>query len=88
MFLQGSRTLAGHKRSNGHLSEEMHITSQNALRYSYSAGDPVGARLGWDYDEDESELEMDIKTLLSELGDFGNFFETDDLPFGEVKDLL
>lgn len=27
---------------------------------------------------------MDIKALLSEFGDFGDFFENDALPFGEV----
>lgn len=27
---------------------------------------------------------MDIQALLSEFGDFGDFFENDALPFGEV----
>lgn len=27
---------------------------------------------------------MDIQALLSEFGDFGDFFENDVLPFGEV----
>lgn len=31
---------------------------------------------------------MDIKALLSEFGDFGDFFENDALPFGEVIPVL
>ncbi|CAM8916712.1 unnamed protein product [Rhodiola kirilowii] len=81
---KGSRLLAGHKRSNGQLSEGMNIPAQNALSYSYGAeGNSVGSRWGWDHDEDETDVDVDIKVLLSEFGDFGDFFETDDLPFDE-----
>ena len=38
----------------------------------------MGSR--WDWDDDRGAL-MDIQALLSE---FGDFFENDDLPFGEV----
>ncbi|CAI0421886.1 unnamed protein product [Linum tenue] len=36
----------------------------------------------WDWD-DERGVGMDIQALLSEFGDFGDFFENDALPFGE-----
>ncbi|KAF7836948.1 mediator of RNA polymerase II transcription subunit 13 isoform X1 [Senna tora] len=37
----------------------------------------------WDWDDDDRGTEMDIQALLSEFGDFGDFFENDFLPFGE-----
>lgn len=36
----------------------------------------------WDWDNDD-RVEMDIQILLSDFGDFGDFFESDSLPFGE-----
>ncbi|CAN8287998.1 unnamed protein product [Cochlearia groenlandica] len=43
--------------------------------------------IGWDWDDDDDdddrEVGMDIQALLSEFGDFGDFFENDALPFGE-----
>lgn len=41
----------------------------------------IGSR--WDWEDDNGGV-MDIQALLSEFGDFGDFFENDDLPFGEV----
>lgn len=47
--------------------------------------EPLGSYWDWgDNDEENRGMEMDIQALLSEFGDFGDFFETDDLPFGEV----
>lgn len=43
--------------------------------------DQVGSQ--WDWDDDDRGLGMDIQALLSEFGDFGDFFENDALPFGE-----
>ncbi|KRH31605.1 hypothetical protein GLYMA_11G256800v4 [Glycine max] len=43
--------------------------------------DPIGSY--WDWDDDDRGMEMDIQALLSEFGDFGDFFENDVLPFGE-----
>ena len=42
----------------------------------------------WDWDDDDRGMEMDIQALLSEFGDFGDFFENDVLPFGEVSKYL
>lgn len=36
----------------------------------------------WDWDNDD-RVEMDIQILLSDFGDFGDFFENESLPFGE-----
>ncbi|XP_011088350.1 mediator of RNA polymerase II transcription subunit 13 [Sesamum indicum] len=41
----------------------------------------VGSQWGWD--DDDRGIGMDIQALLSEFGDFGDFFENDALPFGE-----
>lgn len=38
----------------------------------------------WDWDDDDRAAAMDIQALLSEFGDFGDFFVDDALPFGEV----
>ncbi|WVZ20140.1 hypothetical protein V8G54_007462 [Vigna mungo] len=43
--------------------------------------EPIGSY--WDWDDDDRGMEMDIQALLSEFGDFGDFFENDLLPFGE-----
>ncbi|XP_027336151.1 mediator of RNA polymerase II transcription subunit 13 isoform X2 [Abrus precatorius] len=43
--------------------------------------EPIGSY--WDWDDDDRGMEMDIQALLSEFGDFGDFFENDVLPFGE-----
>lgn len=38
----------------------------------------------WDWDDDDRGVGTDIQALLSEFGDFGDFFVNDALPFGEV----
>lgn len=38
----------------------------------------------WDWDGDDRDMGTDIRALLHEFGDFGDFFENDALPFGEV----
>ncbi|WOL08835.1 mediator of RNA polymerase II transcription subunit 13 isoform X1 [Canna indica] len=40
-------------------------------------------RSHWDWDDDDRGIGMDIQTLLSEFGGFGDFFEDDILAFGE-----
>ncbi|KAL6011623.1 hypothetical protein ACLOJK_002071 [Asimina triloba] len=45
------------------------------------ANDRVVSR--WDWDDDDKGMAMDIQTLLSDFGDFGDFFEDDMLAFGE-----
>lgn len=45
------------------------------------ANEQIGSH--WDWDDDDEGVGMDIQALLSEFGDFGDFFENDALPFGE-----
>nr|POE66735.1 isoform 2 of mediator of rna polymerase ii transcription subunit 13 [Quercus suber] len=45
------------------------------------ANEQIGSQ--WDWDDDDRDMPMDIQALLSEFGDFGDFFENDTLPFGE-----
>ncbi|KAF3953058.1 hypothetical protein CMV_021455 [Castanea mollissima] len=45
------------------------------------ANEQIGSQ--WDWDDDDRGMPMDIQALLSEFGDFGDFFENDTLPFGE-----
>ncbi|KAJ6346584.1 hypothetical protein OIU76_003291 [Salix suchowensis] len=52
----------------------------NASAITGIANEQMGSR--WDWDDDRG-AGMDIQALLSEFGDFGDFFENDDLPFGE-----
>lgn len=52
----------------------------NNLAIIGGSNDPVG----WGWDDDDRGMGMDIQALLSEFGDFGDFFENDVLPFGEV----
>ncbi|XP_038695837.1 mediator of RNA polymerase II transcription subunit 13-like isoform X1 [Tripterygium wilfordii] len=46
------------------------------------ANEQIGSHWDWD-DDDDRGVGMDIQALLSEFGDFGDFFENDALPFGE-----
>lgn len=46
------------------------------------ANEQIGSH--WEWDDDDRGMVMDIQALLSEFGDFGDFFENDALPFGEV----
>ncbi|KAL7090404.1 hypothetical protein ACP275_12G039000 [Erythranthe tilingii] len=45
------------------------------------ANEQIGSE--WDWDDDERGMGVDIQALLSEFGDFGDFFESDVLPLGE-----
>lgn len=47
-----------------------------------ATSEQIASRWGWD--DDDRGMGMDIQALLSEFGDFGDFFENDALPFGEV----
>ncbi|KAK6136806.1 hypothetical protein DH2020_029454 [Rehmannia glutinosa] len=49
------------------------------------ANEQNGAQWGWD--DDDRGMGMDIQALLSEFGDFGDFFENDALPFGEKRQI-
>ncbi|CAA0807588.1 Mediator of RNA polymerase II transcription subunit 13 [Striga hermonthica] len=52
----------------------------NNISSSGAANEQIGPEWGWDDDRGSG---MDIQALLSEFGDFGDFFLNDALPFGE-----
>ncbi|XP_051146534.1 mediator of RNA polymerase II transcription subunit 13 isoform X2 [Andrographis paniculata] len=54
---------------------------ENNVSVSGIASEQIGSHWGWD--EGDSGIGMDIQALLSEFGDFGDFFVNDTLPFGE-----
>ncbi|KAI9398736.1 hypothetical protein POPTR_003G220800v4 [Populus trichocarpa] len=60
--------------------QEFGSVEVNASAITGIANEQIGSR--WDWDDDRG-AGMDIQALLSEFGDFGDFFENDDLPFGE-----
>ncbi|PHT67314.1 hypothetical protein T459_26801 [Capsicum annuum] len=87
--------LQGFKRSRTGISESFSqggavvnpSTSDYASREVNSSAitggnDQIGLQWGWD--DDDSDVGTDIQALLPEFGDFGDFFENDALPFGEV----
>ena len=67
--------------------QDAHMSDFGSMEINNSAITRVGnEQLGsyWDWDDDDRGIEMDIQALLSEFGDFGDFFENEVLPFGEV----
>lgn len=93
--LQGSkRPRIGITESYGQAITVTNASSQDAyksnigsMEVNHSAitavgNDQIGSN--WDWDDDDRGIVMDIQSLLSEFGDFGDFFENDVLPFGEV----
>lgn len=81
--------------SFGQAGTIVNATMQEAYKSEYSAvggnnsttaggaNDLVGSQ--WDWDDDDRGMGMDIQSLLSEFGDFGDFFEDDVLAIGEVN---
>lgn len=57
-------------------------TMEANISINGAANENVGSQWGWD--DDDRGMGMDIQALLSEFGDFGDFFENDALPLGEV----
>ncbi|KAK8938453.1 Mediator of RNA polymerase II transcription subunit 13 [Platanthera zijinensis] len=68
-------------------------TAQNSVKSEFSIADANNsattgsayAQVGssWDWDDEDRGIGIDIQILLSEFGDFGDFFENDVLNFGE-----
>jgi mediator of RNA polymerase II transcription subunit 13 len=95
MTMQGSkRSRAGMAESFGQVGTATNSLVQDAYKSDFSsmevdnstitgaAKEQIGSH--WDWDDDDRGNVMDIQALLSEFGDFGDFFENDALPFGEV----
>ncbi|KAG9136307.1 hypothetical protein Leryth_003907 [Lithospermum erythrorhizon] len=78
------RTRAGISESFSQLGTVVNPLTNGEVNTSTITGatnDPTGSQYGWD--DDEPGVCMDIQALLTEFGDFGDFFENDILPFGE-----
>ncbi|XP_020581529.1 mediator of RNA polymerase II transcription subunit 13 [Phalaenopsis equestris] len=68
-------------------------TTQNAAKSEFSVVDANNSAIGgsanaqvcssWDWNDEDRGFGIDIQSLLAEFGDFGDFFETDVLNFGE-----
>lgn len=95
-------SVQGSKRSRTGVTESLSTATNVAVQDAYMSdfgsmevnnsaitgvgNEPIGSY--WDWDDDDRGMEMDIQALLSEFGDFGDFFENDVLPFGEVSDYI
>ncbi|XVE62127.1 hypothetical protein DITRI_Ditri06bG0094000 [Diplodiscus trichospermus] len=91
--LGSKRPRIGITESYGQVATVMNVSSQDAYKSNIASmevnnsaitgvgNDQIGSN--WDWDDDDRGIVMDIQSLLSEFGDFGDFFENDVLPFGE-----
>nr|XP_043628708.1 mediator of RNA polymerase II transcription subunit 13 [Erigeron canadensis] len=81
MHIDGSKL--GSKRSRNGMTESYGQAGTGTMNEfgSLEVNEQGGSQ--WDWDDDDRGVVMDIQALLSEFGDFGDFFETDALPFGE-----
>lgn len=90
--LENDHSKSGTKRSRTGMAESFgqvgSITNAPTQDFGASTSaitgvgyDQIGSN--WDWDDGERDVEMDIQSLLSEFGDFGDFFENEALPFGE-----
>lgn len=92
--MQGSkRPRTGISESFGQVGTVNNAPMQDAYRSGYGSVEVNNSAITgvaseqishWDWDDDDRGAVMDIQALLSEFGDFGDFFENDALPFGEV----
>ncbi|XP_057250573.1 mediator of RNA polymerase II transcription subunit 13 isoform X4 [Beta vulgaris subsp. vulgaris] len=79
MEISGPKQGAKRPRSG---AEDSYIQAGNSNSgFTGVTNDQSGSQ--WDWDDDERGVGMDIQALLSEFGDFGDFFENEALPFGE-----
>ncbi|GJZ36600.1 mediator of RNA polymerase II transcription subunit 13 isoform X1 [Tanacetum coccineum] len=80
MNIDGSKM--GNKRTRAGMNESYGQAGGADAYNSMEINEQGGSQ--WDWDDDDRGVVMDIQALLSEFGDFGDFFENDALPFGEV----
>ena len=74
--------MQGSKRSRTGITDSYGQAAAMQDGYIEINNDQAGSQ--WDWDDDDRGIVMDIQALLSEFGDFGDFFVNDALPFGEV----
>ncbi|KAL8139747.1 hypothetical protein V2J09_005768, partial [Rumex salicifolius] len=83
------RSRPGTQDSFDQMGARINVCGQDAFKSDFNSSsiiglghDQMGSHWDWDGDNDKG-MGMDIQALLSEFGDFGEFFENDVLPFGE-----
>lgn len=90
--LGSKRPRTGISESFGQVGTVKNAPMQDAYRSGYGSVEVNNSAITgvaseqishWDWDDDDRGAVMDIQALLSEFGDFGDFFENDALPFGE-----
>ncbi|KAI3822938.1 hypothetical protein L1987_10539 [Smallanthus sonchifolius] len=79
--LGSKRSRTGMTESYGQAGAIINAPMQDGYNSMENNNDQGGSQ--WDWDDDDRGIVMDIQALLSEFGDFGDFFEDDVLPFGE-----
>ncbi|PON98052.1 Mediator complex, subunit Med [Trema orientale] len=91
--LGSKRPRAGMTESFGQMGAATNFTVQDSYKSDLGsvevsnsvitgvANEQIGSF--WDWDDDDRDVGTDIRALLHEFGDFGDFFENDALPFGE-----
>ncbi|XP_068635779.1 mediator of RNA polymerase II transcription subunit 13 isoform X2 [Aristolochia californica] len=79
-FGQAGNVLTGSVRE-AYKSEHSGVEGNNST-ITGGVNDQFGSH-NWDWDNDDRGMDMDMRTLLSEFGDFDDFFQNDVLAFGE-----
>ncbi|XP_050219690.1 mediator of RNA polymerase II transcription subunit 13 isoform X2 [Mercurialis annua] len=85
------RPRSGMPESFGQMGSTKNVTMQGSYKSDFGSldhasitgvgNDPIDCHLDWD--DDDRGVGINIQALLSEFGDFHDFFENDALPFGE-----
>lgn len=68
---------------DGHKMVKRPRTGNEAFGQTSKGLTHFGSHWDWDGDDDEKGFGLDIQIIVSEFGDFDDFFESDDLSFGE-----
>ncbi|KAL1554233.1 mediator of RNA polymerase II transcription subunit 13-like isoform X3 [Salvia divinorum] len=87
VFLGSKRPRSGTSESFGQAGMVLNpsMTDYGTMEANMSINGATNENVGsqWGWDDDDRGMGMDIQALLSEFGDFGDFFENDALPLGE-----
>lgn len=86
--MQGSKRPRTGMKTVSSTIQDVYKSDFGSMEVNTSAITAVANEQIWDWDDEDRGMDMDIQALLSEFGDFGDFFENDALPFGEVVSLI
>ncbi|ONK75293.1 uncharacterized protein A4U43_C03F15350 [Asparagus officinalis] len=79
----GSRMVKRPRTGTDALGQTAGVLVQDANNSASAGLINFESQWDWDDDDDEKGFGLDIQIILSEFGDFGDFFENDVLSFGE-----